>query len=417
MKHEGMLSGYRVLDLTDSKGFLCGRALADLGADVIKIEKPGGDPARSIGPFYLDIADSEKSLYWFAFNANKRGITLDIETVDGQQVFKKLVKTADVVIESFAPGYMDKLGLGYSALSQVNPQVILTSISGFGQEGPYSQNKNSEIVVWALSGMMYIVGDADRPPLLPSYPHSYLFGAMQAAIGTMIALYQRSLIGHGQKVDASAQMSLAWPVGTEVQASWELFRQIFKRDGRMRLRTATGVRTPVMWQCKDGHVGFFMLLGINFVKANSALVEWIESSGIDSGIMGGIDWNTVGWEEITPDTADEINKILTKFFLRHTKVELLEGAVKRGIQIVPALNARGTLEFPQLAARDYWVEVAHPELGTTITYPGGFVRSTEVDCKIRNRAPLIGEHNKEIYKKELGLSAEELVILKQGNII
>jgi crotonobetainyl-CoA:carnitine CoA-transferase CaiB-like acyl-CoA transferase len=158
-------------------------------------------------------------------------------------------------------------------------------------------------------------------------------------------------------------------------------------------------------------------LGINFVKANSALVEWIESSGIDSGIMGGIDWNTVGWEEITPDTADEINKILTKFFLRHTKVELLEGAVKRGIQIVPALNARGTLEFPQLAARDYWVEVAHPELGTTITYPGGFVRSTEVDCKIRNRAPLIGEHNKEIYKKELGLSAEELVILKQGNII
>jgi len=412
-----MLSCYRVLDLTNERGFICGRALSDLGADVIKIERPGGDPARSIGPYYRDTVHPEKSLYWFAFNGNKRSITLDIERADGQEILKKLVKTADVLIESFEPGYMDTQGLGYSVLSQINPMMVMTSISSFGQKGPYREYKASEIVLWALSGMMYMVGDPDRPPLLSSYPHAYLFGAMQGAIGTVVALYQREMIGRAQQVDASALMSLAWATGPEVQATWELFRQIFKREGRMRLRTGTGVRTPILWRCKDGDVGFFMLLGVNFVKANAALVEWIESDGMDSGIMGNLDWKKVGWDEITEDVACQINAILTKFFSRHTKQELHEGAIKRGIQIVPALTAKETREFPQLAARGYWVEIEHPELETTVTYPGGFVKSTEMTCGIRRRAPLIGEHNEEIYKKELGLSAEELMVLKQSGII
>jgi benzylsuccinate CoA-transferase BbsE subunit len=412
-----MLSCYRVLDLTNERGFICGKALSDLGADVIKIERPGGDPARSIGPYYRDTAHPEKSLYWFAFNGNKRSITLDIERTDGQEILKKLVKTADVLIESFEPGYMDRQGLGYSVLSQINPMMVMTSISSFGQKGPYRDYKASEIVLWALSGMMYMVGDPDRPPLFSSYPHAFLFGAMQGAIGTVVALYQREMIGRAQQVDASALMSLAWATGPEVQATWELFRQIFKREGRMRLRTGTGVRTPILWRCKDGDVGFFMLLGVNFVKANAALVEWIESDGMDSGIMGNLDWKKVGWDEITEDVACQINAILTKFFSRHTKQELHEGAIKRGIQIVPALTAKETREFPHLAARGYWVEIEHPELETTVTYPGGFVKSTEMTCGIRRRAPLIGEHNEEIYKKELGLSAEELMVLKQSGII
>ena len=412
-----MLTCYRVLDLTDEKGFLCGRVLSDLGADVIKVEKPGGDPSRSIGPFYHDIPDPEKGLYWFAFNANKRSITLDIERTDGQEIFKRLVKTADVVIESAAPGFLDHLGLGYSALSQVNPKVVMTSISSFGQRGPYKDYKASEIVLWALSGMMYVVGDPDRPPLLPSYPHSYLFGAMQGAIGTVIALYQRGRSGHGQQVDTSAQMSLVWATCPEVQATWDLFRQIFRRGGRMRLRTGTGICTPILWQCKDGDVGFFLLLGVNFVKPNSALVKWIESAGIDTGIMGQFDWNKVGWDEITEEMAADINRILAQFFLKHTKQELFEGAAKRGIQMVPALTARETLDFYQLAVRNYWVKVAHPELGETITYPGGFIRSTETACGIRRRAPLIGEHNKEVYRNELGLSSEELITLKQSKVI
>jgi len=136
-KIEYMLSPYRVLDLTDEKGFLCGKILGDLGADVIKIERPGGDLARKIGPFYRDVPDPEKSLYWFAYNNNKRGITLNIEAADGCELFKRLVKTADIVIESFAPGYMDDLGLGYSTLSQITDgKTVMTSITPFGQKGP-----------------------------------------------------------------------------------------------------------------------------------------------------------------------------------------------------------------------------------------------------------------------------------------
>src|SRR4030043_304173 len=124
-----MLSSYRVLDLTNEKGFLCGKALGDFGADVIKIEKPGGDPARSVGPFYQDIPDPEKSLYWFAFNANKRGITLNIETTEGQKLFGRMVERADFVVESFPVGHMDKIGLGYEALSRMNPKIIMASIT------------------------------------------------------------------------------------------------------------------------------------------------------------------------------------------------------------------------------------------------------------------------------------------------
>src|SRR4030043_408560 len=132
---EGMLSPYRVLDLADEKGLQCGKLLGDLGADVIKVERPGGDPARNLGPFYHDEVDPEKSLFWFALNTSKRGITLDIEKEDGKKIFKELVKTADFVVESFSPGYMDSLGLGYSDLEKINPKVIMVSISPFGQTG------------------------------------------------------------------------------------------------------------------------------------------------------------------------------------------------------------------------------------------------------------------------------------------
>jgi len=162
-KEEGMLSPYRVLDLTDTNGLLCGKLLGDLGADVIKIERPGGDAARNLGPFYHDEADPEKSLFWFAFNTSKRGITLDIETAEGQETLKSLVKGADFVIESFPPGYLDRLGLGYSALEKINPRIILVSITPFGQTGPYKDYKAPDIVAFAMGGYMYPFGDPDRP--------------------------------------------------------------------------------------------------------------------------------------------------------------------------------------------------------------------------------------------------------------
>ena len=180
-----LLSPYRVLDLTDEKGLLCGKILGDMGADVIKIERPGGDSARQLGPFYHDDPDPEKSLYWFAFNTNKRGITLNIESADGLDVFKRLVKSADFVVESFAPGHMDRLGIGYRDLEQINPGVILVSITPFGQSGPYVERlyKDTDMILWALGGMMAICGDPDRPPNQISFPHAYLHGGAEAAQG------------------------------------------------------------------------------------------------------------------------------------------------------------------------------------------------------------------------------------------
>ncbi|MEE8419369.1 MAG: CoA transferase [Dehalococcoidales bacterium] len=415
-----MLSCYRVLDLTNEKGFLCGRALGDLGADVIKIEPPGGEPSRNIGPFYHDIADSEKSLYWFAFNANKRGITLDITTVDGREIFGKLVKTADVVIESFAPGHMDKLGLGYEVLSRINPGIVMTSISGFGQKGPYRDFNDRDIAVWALSGYMFIAGEPDRPPLVPSYPHGHLLGAANAAVGTMIALFNRHTTGRGQQVDSSTQQGLCFAISVETKVPWAMQQVIATREGRDRSNIIAKdgtIKLPLLWECKDGDVAYTFWLGTGFAKANTTLVEWIKESGVDPGILGSFDWENEDWSYYTVEDVKQVRRTLHEFFAMYTKMELSDGALQRRIQLTPVLTPKDQLKFPQLVERGFWREIEHPELNDTITYPGGFVKPGEGDCGIRFRAPLIGEHNGEVYEKELGLSAEDLIILKQRRII
>jgi len=417
-----MLSCYRVLDLSDDKGFLCGKALGDLGAEVIKIEKPGGDPARKVGPFYHDIPDPEKSLYWFAFNANKKSITLDLETADGRELFKRLVKTADVVVESFAPGHMDELGLGYSVLSEINPEIIMTSITGFGQEGPYRNYNDRDIAVWALSGYMYITGEPDRPPLAPSYRHGHLLGAINGAVGTMIALYHRGITGRGQQVDAATHQALVFAISVETKTPWAVEKVIVDRQGRSRaLVTAKDgeLRFPFLWECKDGSVVVTLWFGSGpgFDKANNALVEWIRSDGIDPGVLGRIDWRTESWSDYTIADVKEIIETMSRFFKQHTKMELHDGALGRRIQLTPLLTPKDQLEFPQLVARDFWRAIIHPELETTITYPGGFVKLSGADCGIRRQAPLIGEHNDQVYKGLLGMSAADMLTLMQARVI
>jgi crotonobetainyl-CoA:carnitine CoA-transferase CaiB-like acyl-CoA transferase len=420
----GMLSPYRVLDLTNEHGFLCGKILGDLGADVIKIEKPCGDPGRSIGPFYNDIPEPEKSLFWMGFNTNKRGITLDIETADGREIFKRLAQKADFVLESFDPGYMDKLELGYSDLSQINPGIIMASISSFGQTGPYKDFKATDIVLWALSGVGYVTGDADRAPLMPSFPLSYFFAATSAAIGVLVALYERAITGEGQYVDAPAQLGLGWATGPEAQGLWAFNKQVLKRSGRIYQRALTGVGSevryihhPLAYECKDGSVKFFPFVQGGSLASTLALTEWVIEEDMASETLKNLDWNQFSWHTVSQEALDEITQSWSRFFLKHTKSELWEGAQKRGIMLYPILTTKDILEFKQLNIRDYWQEVEHPELGTSITYPGGFVKMTEAPCQIRRRAPLIGEHNEEIYIGELGLSTEELLTLKQAKIV
>jgi benzylsuccinate CoA-transferase BbsE subunit len=423
-KGEGMLSPYRVLDLTNERGFLTGKLLGDLGADVIKIEKPQGDPARRLGPFYHDIPHPEKSLYWMGFNSNKRGITLNIETADGKEIFKKLCKTADIVIESFDPGYMDKLGLGYAVLSQINPGIIMASITGFGQSGPYRDYKAPDIVLWALSGLAYVTGDPDRPPLSPSYPVSYFFSAIHAVIGSLVALYNRGITGRGQYVDVVTLLGLAWATGPEVQGLWPTNKEIVKRTGRIWPRpqlSASGeinyINVPLIYPCKDGGVKFFPFVEPGMLPSTNGLTQWVIEEGVASETLKNVDWSTWNWQTTTQDTVDEITQSFGRFFLKHTKAELWEGAQEKGIQLYPVFTPKDMLNFPQLSIRKYWQEIEHPELGTNLIYPGAFAKLADGSCKISQRAPLIGEHNEEIYVREMGLSAEELLFLKQANAI
>ena len=412
-KDSSLFSSCRVLDLTDEKGFLCGKILADLGADVIKIEKPDGHPSRNIGPFYHDDPDPQKSLYWFAYNANKRGVTLDIETSDGKEIFKRLVKTADCVIESFPPDYMDRLGLGYLDLERINNRIILTSISPFGQ--PYKNFKSSDITALAMGGLMYITGDPDRSPVRIGYLQSHLHASADAALATLMAYYYREGNGEGQHVDISIHQSFVLAL-FYVVPFWEFLKVISKRYGSFRSGLGTGVIQRMVWPCKDRFVNFTIMGGATGAKTNEALTEWMDSEGMAPDFIKKIDWKRFDMSQMTQELQDKLSEPISRFFMKHTKSELYKGAVERHIMLYPVCNSKDILEDPQLRSRGFWKEVRHPELDDTIIYPGGWMKSSEVSVDIRHRAPLIGEHNQEIYA-ELGLSDQELQTLKQAGVI
>ncbi len=412
---EGMLSPYRVLDLTDEKGLLCAKILGDLGADVIKVERPGGDAARSIGPFYHDEPDPEKSLLWFALNTSKRGITLDITTADGQEIFKRLVKTADFVIESFAPGYMDKLGLGHSALQKIKPGIITVSITGFGQTGPYRDYKIADIVAFALSGEMSGWGEPDRPPVrISNHSQSYLNAGADGAIGALMALYQRNINGEGEHIDISIQDAVSLLDGENRNPAWTRATQIRPRGSSGMMGAAH--KTRRIWPCKDGYISWSHG-GLSPLGPSLPLVKWMDREGFTNDYLKTFDWNRPDFVRVPQEEFDQIEEATARFFMSHTKAELLEGAVKNDAMLYPVSTTKDMMENRQLIARGFWVEIEHPELGLSITYPGAFGSFSEVPLNMTRRAPLIGEHNHEIYEKELAIPKETLLILKQAGVI
>jgi benzylsuccinate CoA-transferase BbsE subunit len=408
-----MLNGCRALDLTDENGLLCGKILADLGADVIKVERPGGDPARKTGPFWSDLPHPEMSLYWFAYNSNKRGITLNIETSDGREIFRKLVKTADFIIESYPPGFLDSLGIGYTALDSIKKGIILTSITPFGQTGPYQDYQTSDIVTMGMTGILYQTGDIDTPPVHMSMPQACLHAAADAAVGTLIAYYHREMTGEGQQVDVSMQQSTAWFLANAIP-SWELSGLVLKRAGAFRWSEKSTQRQ--VWQCRDGHVFFYMIFGQAGARIFRELVKWMDSEGMANDYLRSMDWENLDMGAVDQEVTDNITRPIEEFFLSHTKAEILKEAIARRISICPLSSMADLLHDAQLEARNFWVDIEHPEINTRITYPREFIKSSEEACMTRFRAPMIGEHNKEIYS-EIGLSTQDLIILKQAGII
>ena len=413
---EGPLEGYRALDLTDDKGFLCGRILADIGVNVIKIEPPGGEPSRMMAPFYKDIAEPEKSLYWFAYNANKRSITLKLDSEEGRGIFKKLVKGTDFVIESFPPGHMEKLGLDFTSLKNINPRIILTSISAFGQSGPYADYKATDLVGMAMSGLMYLCGDPDECPVRISFPQAYLHAGGEAAVGTLVAHYHREMTGEGQWVDVSMQQSVFLST-FNASAFWQVNQVVLKRAGAWRTGMTSGVPQRQVWPCQDGFVNLPIYGGTLGAVTNRRLVKWMDSEGKADEFLKEIDWNTFDMSRVTQEVWNHIENLITGFFQTHTKEELYQQALERNIMIYPVNTVKDIARSEQLKARQFWVGLNHPELDDTITYPGAGAQASLTPMRLKRRAPLVGEHNQEVYCGELGLSQQELASLEKKGII
>lgn len=412
----GLLCPYRIIDLTDEKGLFTAKILADMGGDVIKVEPPGGCPSRNIGPFYDEKPHPEKSLFWFAYNGNKRGITLDLEREGGREVFRKLVATADIVIESFPPGYLKGLGLGYDDLCGIKADIVMTSITPFGQQGPYRDFQASDLICWCMGGFAYLTGDSDRPPVQISFPQAYLTGANEAATATMIALYCREMSGEGQHVDVSIQASVAKNM-MNAPLFWQAAGVNLPRSGPFRVGLSLTSGQRVIWKCKDGEVTFFFWAGKTGVRTNRALVEYMDKEGMAPDFMKEMDWDT--FDSVTADDElfDKLSFHVGKFFLTQTKEELFREAVKRKMTLYPVRNAQEITEEPQLEVRGFWEDIEHPELGTRIPYPNTPAIFSEPLRTKKMRAPLVGEHNDEIYMGELGLSKEDMVKFKESGVI
>jgi crotonobetainyl-CoA:carnitine CoA-transferase CaiB-like acyl-CoA transferase len=413
-----MLSPYCVLDLTTERGLLCGQMLGDLGADVIKVEPPGGSPARMIPPFYGDQPHPDRSLYWWAYNRNKRSITADIEHPQGRELVLSLVKRADFLIESFNPGYLERLGLGYQALRALNPALIYVSITPFGQDGPKAHYADADLIVMAAGGPLVLTGDDDRPPVRLSVPQGYLHASADGTVGALMAHHERVRSGRGQHVDIAAQLSAAMATQSTILAAPLNATELRRLGGGLKLGP---VKVPLVWQAKDGYVTASFLFGSALGVFTRKLMEYLCERGFCDEATRDIDW--IGYGALLFSGKEPLERyeriigIVAAFIRAHTKAELLALALERGFLMTPVTTVQEVVQSPQLESRGYWQSLEHPELGRSFIYPGPFAKFSATPIAYRRRPPMAGEHNREILGGELDLSDDRLAQLAREGII
>jgi benzylsuccinate CoA-transferase BbsE subunit len=389
---DNLLEGIRILDLADEKASFCTKLLADMGARVVKVERPGGDFSRKIGPFLGDPPHPERSLFFFHNNANKLGITLNLEHAEGKKIFCRLVERADVLVESFSPGTLEDLGLSFEILSRKNPKLILVSVTGFGQDGPRSHYKSCDLVASAFGGQMYVSGSPSTPPLKPFGEQSYYAASLFAAIGILLALKKRNRNGKGEHIDISLEEAVVSSL-EHVMIQYFYEKTITRRQGSLHWNNSFCVLP-----CKDGHIL------MSLFQQWETLVEWMASEGMAGDLTEDV-WKDEGYRL---QYLDHIIEVIGKWTKSHTTQELFEQGQLMRFPWAPVYSPKEVLESPQLKSRRFFFEVDHPENGTFIMYAGAPYKFDSHSFDRWKRAPLIGEDNIQIYQKELGLSDEEL---------
>ncbi|HDL90560.1 MAG TPA: CoA transferase [Thermodesulforhabdus norvegica] len=401
----GPLQGIRVLDLADEKAAYCSKLLADLGARVIRIEKPGGNPSRQIG-LYLKVSPCfQRSLSFEFNNMNKEGITLDLEDDEAREIFVKLIKTSDVVVETFTPGYLDELKLGFEDLNKVNPRLVLVSVTGFGQTGPLQKNKSCDLVASAVGGQMYTTGCPSSFPLKIFGWQSYFAASLFAAVGTLLALRRRRKTGKGEHIDISLQEAVIATL-EHVMVRFFFENTITRRQGSLHWN-----RLFYISPCKDGFIQ------MTSFQNWETLVEWVDSEGMAEDLKDE-KWRN---EEFRYDHIDHVIKVISKWTRTHSRYELFHLGQLMGFAWAPVQSPKEVLECRHLKARKFFEDVELPGFDKSTKYP----RFPAIfnpplpsgSACTRKRAPLVGEDNKEIFGKQIKLSDYEMQRLSSKSVI
>ena len=395
------LQGIRVLDLTHHvAGPYCTKLLADFGAEVIKVERREGDPARSLPPFAGDEPHHERSLPFAYLNTSKKSVTLDLKTPTGKSLFEKLLADADILVENFAPRVMPSLGLDYDALAAANPSLVMVSVSNFGQTGPYRDYKAADIVHYALGGLMYIFGSAEREPLKHALRQTQFKAGANAAAAALIGWYHRQFTGEGQRIDISIQEC----VTSALRDTTSLYTYAGSARQRQPAYTGDMPRSPV--PTADGYI-----VPIHFGGA----VDW-------NGVADFIDAPNLKDDAFaTPesrfDNAQALQEALEAGMAKWRKFDLMREAHKRRGHIYGVVHSPAeVLASEQYGARGYFASIEHPVIGDAV-YPGAPFIMSGTPWQAAAPAPLLGEHNQDIYCDRLGLSLDDLNLLTASGVV
>ena len=399
-----MLSPYTVIDLTDDRGELASMVLGDLGASVIKVEPPEGSSSRRAGPFLNDASELERSLRYFAFNRNKRGVTLDLSVAEGREALIALARKADFVIESARPGEMDELGLGFDRIRQANPRIVYVALTPYGQDGPHAKLVASDLTLAAMSGQMSVQGDPGRPPVRISVPQVWLHTSVEAVVGALTAHARMLATDEAQFVDVSAQTAMVWTM-LYARVAHAIQGFDFNRSGSA-IQLAD-LEMPVVHECADGYI-VVSLIGSTLAK----MVHWMAADGIvPEDWIEGEDWliyeRKLIQKEPTRYHLNEVVDAVRRFLKSRTKSELLELGLREEVTLAPVSSLEDLSRFRQLEARGYWLNAPLPN-GTTVAVPGLPARLTETPMKVRLWAPTLGQHNQEVLGTMLSPSENKI---------